>query len=124
MSTAYSPSTGRHVEVETLDPEKFRSKPKLAARFRRAESAFVMADLKTFALVCRAFNCFGPFVWAWINYEAWRTKSQTVKVTNEALAVYGVDRKAKHKALQTLARAGLLTITRNGRRAPSVTLKG
>jgi hypothetical protein len=120
MSTAWSPSAGRHIEVVEL--EQFRSTAKPSARFRRAKTAYAQLDLKTLALVCKITYCQGAFVWAFINYEAWRTKSRVVEITNDALKVYGIHRNVKRRALATFEQAGLITVERKGKQAVKVAI--
>ena len=56
----------------------------------------------------------------YLLYRAWQTKSNTIKVTNDAMA--GLDRRAKRRALRQLERGGLITVKRELRKAPIVTL--
>ena len=75
-------------------------------------------------MACRAFNNYGTLVWGYIQYEAWRTKSPTVKVTNEAFKPYGgINRHAKYRAVKSLEKAGLLEIITSGKQSITVVLK-
>jgi hypothetical protein len=106
-----------------FDPTKFRSGTvKPAARVRRAQTAFVQLDLKTLAAVCKASRCQGAFIWAFIRYEAWRHNNATVKVSNEALKVYGIHRNAKRRTIDILEQIGLIAVERKGKQAIAVTL--
>ena len=61
-------------------------------------------------------------VWLWLAHEVRKTGSNTVMVSNEALAKYKIDRKVKYRALVQLEKAGLIGIRRRGHRAPIVRL--
>jgi len=81
----------------------------------------------------------GPVPWPWLVAAAklpgkalavglalWRlsgaTKSATVRLSNAEVAVLGVDRSAKSRALKWLEEAGLVRIEQKPGRIPSVTI--
>lgn len=81
----------------------------------------------------------GPVPWPWIVAAAtlpgrallvglclWRlagsTRNRTVVLGNRELAPFGIDRAAKSRALAALEGAGLITISRQARQLPVVTL--
>jgi hypothetical protein len=57
-----------------------------------------------------------------ILYHAWKTGSQSVRVTTVALRPLKVSRWAKWRALQELERLGLIRVQRAGGRAPLATI--
>jgi hypothetical protein len=77
----YSPGFERYLDAEVLNPDAGQP----TARRRRIERAFVQVRLKEAAAMAKATNCKKLFVWLWLLYEAWRTKSMTVSVPNGAL---------------------------------------
>jgi hypothetical protein len=60
----------------------------------------------------------GLAVW----FEAGRRKSKEVKLTSDILERFGVNRKAKYRALNSLEKAGLVRVRRAPRRNPVVTI--
>jgi hypothetical protein len=60
----------------------------------------------------------GLAVW----FEAGRRRSNEVKLTTAILKRFGVKRKAKYRALQSLETAGLVRVRREPRRNPVVTI--
>jgi hypothetical protein len=50
------------------------------------------------------------------------TKSSTVALSNEVLATFGVNRRAGHRGLTALERAGLVAVERHRGRQPRVTV--
>jgi len=61
-------------------------------------------------------------VWIWLVQQARKTGRNSIAVSNEALARYGVSRKVKTAALRQLEAAGLITVKRCVGKAPVVTL--
>jgi hypothetical protein len=57
-----------------------------------------------------------------LHYLHWRGEGDPIKLTNGILAMGGVNRFAKWRALQELERLGLITIERRRRKAPLITL--
>jgi hypothetical protein len=55
--------------------------------------------------------------------EAWRSGSNRVKLANVALEARGVGRHGKRRALDQLVKAGLITVERQLRKSPMVTIK-
>jgi hypothetical protein len=56
-------------------------------------------------------------------HEAWWAKSETVKLTNVALAKVGVGRKGKALALSQLRKAGLVAVEQHPRRSPIIKVR-
>jgi hypothetical protein len=92
------------------------------ARERRQGKAYVRLRLSTFAAATKAVRSRGAFVWAWLQYEAWRNESATVDVTNGELEQHGVSRESKRRILRHLEKAELISVRRNGHKAVAVTL--
>jgi len=58
-----------------------------------------------------------------IHYAAGcRGTHRDISVSNELAGVFGINRYAKYRALKQLAGAGLITVTREGKAAPRVTI--
>ena len=61
-------------------------------------------------------------VWVWLAYLAWEQRSATFRLPNERLRIRGVGRHAKRQALRELEQAGLIQVTRETGKPPTVTL--
>jgi DNA-binding MarR family transcriptional regulator len=109
---------GRHIEVETLDtgakPSKARRRD--ANLFIKVPLRLVMAASKTI----RTRNAL--LVLILLQYMAWKARSSTFACPNELMERCGVSRKTKHRALAELEAAGVITVRRQPRRSPIVTL--
>jgi hypothetical protein len=114
----YSPGAKKWVEVE--EPV-VPTRP--SAKRRRLEKAYAQVGLKEAAAAFKANRAHKAFVWVWLQYEAWRTKSATVTLPNGELEQYGINRELKRRALRDYAEAGLLTINQRGTKSIVVTLK-
>jgi hypothetical protein len=114
-----SPYSGRwHKIITKPDPGV---KPTARER-RRADNPYTMLLLQSAAAAAKAARSQKMFVWVWLQYEAWRTKSATVVITNDELGLYGINREAKRQALLDFETAGLITVKRKGLQAVAVTL--
>jgi len=109
-------------QVAALRAKARASEARSAAGHPRRKRAFVSLSLTEIAVAAQAMNCPRVFVWAWLKYRMWQTKSATVAVSNRALIGYGIDRYAKYHALAQLEAAGLVRVERRTRRTPVVTL--
>jgi hypothetical protein len=105
-----------------IDVIELPTNAKPTARRRRMEIAFVLVPLAELARMAEATNSRRLFVWAWIRYEIWRTKSATLSISNEALRPYGINRDMKIRALRDIARTGAITIQQCGKQAVVVTV--
>lgn len=56
-------------------------------------------------------------------FESGRRRSMEVKLTTDIPQRFGVNRKAKYRALTALEREGLITVTRGPRRNPVVVIQ-
>jgi hypothetical protein len=57
-----------------------------------------------------------------LHYLQWRGKGDPIKLTNGILAMEGVSRFAKWRALRELEHLGLIMVERRRRKAPLITL--
>jgi hypothetical protein len=105
-------SHGRRIEVETVDP--FRG--------RRTQAKFAKVDLSKTARAAGAMKNPLMLIWPLLLFLAWDAKNPTFTLSNEILARYGVNRRAKYRALGRLARAGFIRVQYTGKQAPTVTL--
>jgi hypothetical protein len=55
-------------------------------------------------------------------YLHWKTNGDAIKLANGMLAIDGVSRYAKYRALAELERFGLITVNRRRKKSPIVTL--
>jgi hypothetical protein len=62
------------------------------------------------------------FVWVWLLHLAWKAQSATFPLPNGQLRARGVHRDTKYHALRELEAAGLIKVTREGRKTLVVTL--
>lgn len=100
----------------TLPPVKIKTrKPKTVDRF-------VKVPLWWAEQAARATNTPKAFVWLWLLHLAWKTKSDAFPLPNEQLNRHGVSRYTKRRALRELEEAGLIQVSRAGRKTPVVTL--
>jgi DNA-binding transcriptional ArsR family regulator len=89
---------------------------------RRKSEPFAVLGLAWAAKAAAATDSPKAMVWIWLVQQTSKTKSDTVAVSNEALATYGVSRKAKTMALRQLEEAGLIAVERRCGKAPLVRL--
>lgn len=61
-------------------------------------------------------------VWIWLLHLAWAARSKTFRVPNERLQLRGVSPDTKNRALRNLEKAGLIQVTREAGKSPTVTL--
>jgi hypothetical protein len=61
-------------------------------------------------------------VWIWLLHLSWAAHSNTFRLPNERLRVRGVSRGVKTRALQELEKAGLVRVTREKGKSPTVIL--
>jgi DNA-binding transcriptional ArsR family regulator len=61
-------------------------------------------------------------VWVWLLHLAWASHSKTFRLPNERLRLRGVSRDTKTRALRDLEKAGLIQVTREVGKSPTVTL--
>jgi CRP-like cAMP-binding protein len=101
----------RRIEVESLETG---IKPRL-----RAEP-FVKVPLSWAVKAAKATKTKKALVWIELLYVSWKTKSTTFPLSNERLD--GVTRYTKYRALRELEAEGLLTVKRQRKKAPLVTL--
>jgi hypothetical protein len=113
----------------TFDPGVLQQRPKgdSTLRKKRAKPAphrFVQVPwLWVECLAKVGAGADALFVALVLLYEAWRTKTRVVKLTNPALAELGVNRKGKTRALQQLRRAGLVAVEERPGKSPRVTVR-
>jgi hypothetical protein len=89
---------------------------------RKRAEPFALLPLGWAAQAAAATNTRRALVWVWLVQQVRRTGSNTVAMSNEALAGYGVSRKMKTLALRQLQEAGLVAVERSPGKAPIVTL--
>ena len=93
---------------------------------RRKTEPFVIAEvaaLKAAADALSGLGCRALMVWLYLAFETKRRGTNTVQVSNVALAEWGVIRDLKYKALDRLEAAGLISVMRSGKRSLQVTMR-
>jgi hypothetical protein len=93
-------------------------------RRKRVEGRFVIAPLGDLIATAAALDARPMLLWLFLTYEARLRNVNNVKVTNQALARWGIDRRAKYHALRRLEAAGLVVVERRGKSSPVVTIQG
>ena len=94
--------------------------PKGKARARKTADRCVKVPLWWVEQAAKATNTPRVLVLVWLLYLSWKTGSNTFPLTNVQLR--GVHRNTKYKMLLELEAAGLIQVSREGKRAPLVTL--
>jgi hypothetical protein len=89
---------------------------------RKKTEAFVKVPLWWIEQATRATRTPQAFVCIWLLHLAWKAKSLTFPLPNGGLTRRGANRFAKHRALQRLEAAGLISVERRARKAPLVTI--
>jgi hypothetical protein len=90
---------------------------------RTAAKPFAILDLAKAAAAMKVLEVPRAMVWIWIVHQTKKRRSSEITVSQSALAKYGVNKKAKAKALTQLAAAGWITIERKPGRATVVKVK-
>jgi hypothetical protein len=98
--------------------------PQLEPLPPNAAEPFAVVRLAWAAKAAAATNTPKALVWIWLIQRARKTKSNTVIMSNEALARYGISRHVKLRALRQLEAAGLVALERHLGKAIVVTLLG
>jgi hypothetical protein len=76
----------------------------------RLNEPFVLVPLAALKIATAAFERRAPFVWLFLVNTARLRGTDTVTVTNAALARWGISRSAKYAALEQLEAAGLIAV--------------
>ena len=86
----------------------------------RAAGAFVIAEISQLRPAMQALDCPAGLVWMFLMYETRRRRTDTITVSNTALAEWGISRKVKYYALARLEAANLIAASKAGKRSPLV----
>ena len=93
---------------------------KTKTRARKTTDRFAMVPIWWVEQASKVTSTPGALVLVWMLYMAWKTGSNTFPLTNVQLR--GVHRNTKYKMLRELEAAGLIQVSREGKKAPLVTL--
>jgi hypothetical protein len=105
------------------DPKKSLAELEAKAPVKRKKARpFAKIYLDTAARAFAVLNCPKAIVWVWLVHNAWLNQTETVRVSNTALAKLGVARETKRRALRELQAGGLIAIEQPSRKTPIVTL--
>ena len=94
----------------------------MASKAKAKKDAFVQVPLWWAEQAAQATRTPQAMVWLWLLHLAWKEHSLTFKLPNERLAVLGVSRSAKTRALRNLETAGLIRVAKARGKSPTVTL--
>ena len=86
------------------------------------KNAFVKMPLWWAAEATKATRSPATMVLVELLYRSWQAKSLTFSLPNGRLGKNGISRKVKCRVLRDLEAAGLITVERNHRKTPLVTL--
>jgi CRP-like cAMP-binding protein len=121
-------------DVESMNRAYHDARAKAAARQKRGDrstttkrraavkGAYVQMRTEDAVAGFHSLRCPQALVWHHLQYRAWATGSATVTLANKALAVMGVSRFTKYRALQRLEEDGLIKVKRRERRSPIITI--
>src|SRR5829696_2904646 len=96
-----------------------------SSRRRRITAPFVIAEIKPLKAAADALaglGCRALMVWLYLAFETKRRGTNTVQVSNVALAEWGIIRSIKYRALHRLEAAGLIAVHKRGKRSLKVTV--
>jgi hypothetical protein len=103
-----------------------KTKKKIAGKPRKAADPFVKVPLWFAVEAAKATRSLGTLVWIWLLYRAWKNGTHGGKLAtplaNSKLSEWGVSRKVKCRILRDLEQAALITVERQPRKTPIVTL--
>ena len=94
----------------------------MPSKAKAKKDAFVQVPLWWAEQAAQATRTPQAMVWLWLLHLSWKEHSLTFKLPNERLAVLGVSRSAKTRALRNLESAGLIQVARARGKSPTVTL--
>ncbi len=90
---------------------------KVKTRARKITDRFALVPIWWVEQAAKAANTPRSLVLIWLMYLAWKTGSHTFPLTNVQLR--GVHRNTKYKVLRELEEAGLILVSREGKKPPS-----
>jgi hypothetical protein len=90
---------------------------------KRVEGRFVIVGLSGLIAAAATVDDRPLLVWLFLIHQARLRNVRSVKVTNRALAEWGVDRFTKYRMLEKLEVAGLIEVEQSPGSNPTVTLK-
>jgi hypothetical protein len=94
----------------------------MPSKAKAKQDAFVQVPLWWAEQAAQATKTPQAMVWLWLLHLSWKERSTTFKLPNERLAVRGASRHAKTRALRNLETAGLIQVSRERGKSPTVTL--
>jgi hypothetical protein len=84
---------------------------------------FAQVPLEWAAKVAKQTGTQRAFVWMYLGFLAWQTGSTTFPVPNVRLQRYGISPKTKNRALRDLELVRAISVERQPRKRPVVTMK-
>ena len=89
---------------------------------QKSRDKFVQVPLWWAEQAAEATRTPKAMVWVWLLHLSWAAHGKTFRVPNERLRGRGVSPDVKNRALRELERAGLIQVTRDRGKSPTVTL--
>ena len=123
MKDAFDDLDGLKLSPETAE-RLAKAKPRMDAKRKREAKLFAMLPIDRFQRLAVDTK---TALWATV-LELDRLvltshgRVSTVKLSNQRLGRLGISRQAKYRALELLAKHGLVTVVRNGKECPLVTV--
>jgi hypothetical protein len=94
----------------------------MPSRAKAKKDVFVQVPLWWAEQAAQATRTPQAMVWLWLLHLSWKEHSPTFKLPNGRLAVRGVSHDTKRRALNKLEKAGLIQVSRERGKSPTVTL--
>ena len=104
-----------------IDPAKFAA-PHVPAKIKKRREQFAMLPMQWYEKLAKPVpicRCTCLIAW-YLLYLNWRNKDKPFRLANGMLEYDGVSRHSKWRALEDLARSGLITIERRHKRSPII----
>jgi hypothetical protein len=114
---------GRRIEIET-QPDPPEVAAKLQKQKKRKQEAFAMVPLWWAGRAAKATKAPEVLVCVELWHRAWKAKGQSFTMPNGGLAEHGITRKVKSRILRSLEVGGEITVERQPRKTPKITLTG
>jgi hypothetical protein len=89
---------------------------------RSSKDRFALVPLWWAEQASQATRTPRAMVWIWLLHLSWAAHSKTFRLPNERLQLRGVSHDTKGRALRDLEKAGLIQVTREVGKSPTVTL--
>ena len=106
---------GKHIEVQDLELPT-------SGKLRRTREPFVKVPLEWVIEAAKAARSPRALVLIDLLHCAWKAKGPTFSLPNGWLQEHGVGRNTKYRVLRDLEAARMITVERQPRKSPTITL--